>query len=202
VAKAGRSKMPKKSSKKPTSKSKKILFQIFAPEAKTVSIAGNFNGWDTNSLPMKRDKKGNWKITVDLLPGKYEYRFWVDGVWCDDPNAEGRVENPFGGQNCLRIVGPPSVEKRNSADEMDRSILRVLSGYDGLTPLELWYELGEDSTVREMATEAEISHRLEALEKKGFVERVTRTGADGESTHVIYREKTSDDVAGENPGGR
>ena len=54
---------------------------------------------------MKKDKKGIWKVSVPLEPGRYEYRFWVDGDWADDPNAQERVENPFGSQNCVRTVG-------------------------------------------------------------------------------------------------
>jgi hypothetical protein len=53
---------------------------------------------------MKRDKKGTWKASFLLPPGRYEYRFRVDGVWQDDPNAHEWVGNPFGSQNSLRIV--------------------------------------------------------------------------------------------------
>jgi len=35
-----------------------------------VSLAGNFNGRDVNSLPMKKDKKGTWKVNVSLSPGR------------------------------------------------------------------------------------------------------------------------------------
>jgi 1,4-alpha-glucan branching enzyme len=96
--------MPKKSSKQSKPKAKKVPFDLFSPEAQKVSLAAGFNGWDVTSLPMKGDAKGNWKINVDLQPGKYEYRFWVDGRWQDDPNAQERVNNPFGTQNCVRIV--------------------------------------------------------------------------------------------------
>jgi hypothetical protein len=53
---------------------------------------------------MKKANKGTWEAIVTLPPGRYEYRFWVDGVWHDDPNAHERVENPFGSQNCVRII--------------------------------------------------------------------------------------------------
>ena len=54
--------------------------------------------------------------------------------------------------------------KRKTLDQMDRTILRVLSSYEGLTPLELWYELGEDDTVKQKPTEEEVE--LELLKRK------------------------------------
>ena len=90
--------------KKSKSKTKKIEFKLYSPEAQRVALAGDFNNWDVDNLPMRRDHRGTWEASFTLPPGKYEYRFWVDGVWHDDPNAHERVENPFGSQNCLRIV--------------------------------------------------------------------------------------------------
>jgi 1,4-alpha-glucan branching enzyme len=82
----------------------KIHFEFFAPEAKVVSLAGNFNQWNTHASPMKKDKKGIWKATLSLEPGRYEYRFFADGNWENDPSCSCCVPNEFGGQNCVRIV--------------------------------------------------------------------------------------------------
>jgi len=97
-------KIPPIPSKKSKAKAKKTQFQLYAPEARRVALAGTFNEWDINTLPMKKDNKGGWGASVALPPRRCEYRFWVDGVWHDDPNALERVENPFGSQNCVRIV--------------------------------------------------------------------------------------------------
>jgi len=96
--------MPKKSSKQSKAKTKKVEFRLFAPEAQSVSLAGDFNGWNVNETPMGKDDKGNWKVAISLPLGKYEYRFWVDGIWHDDTHAQERVENPFGSHNCVRII--------------------------------------------------------------------------------------------------
>jgi 1,4-alpha-glucan branching enzyme len=96
--------MPKRSTKTTETMTQEVLFHLSAPEAQKVSLAGDFNGWDVNGLPMKKDKKGNWKISVNLDPGKHEYRFYADGNWQDDPKAEQRVVNPFGSLNCVRFV--------------------------------------------------------------------------------------------------
>jgi 1,4-alpha-glucan branching enzyme len=92
---------------KPSSKRQKIKkteFSLLAPSAQSVFIAGTFNQWDTSSYPMKKDKKGMWKISLPLEPGQYEYRFLVDGEWQNDPSCPDFVENPFGTSNCLKIV--------------------------------------------------------------------------------------------------
>jgi 1,4-alpha-glucan branching enzyme len=82
----------------------KTEFSLSAPQAKSVFLAGNFNQWNLSAHPLKQDKKGVWKISLPLGPGRYEYRFLVDGEWHNDPNCPSLVENPFGTLNCLRMV--------------------------------------------------------------------------------------------------
>ena len=82
----------------------KIKFEFSAPEAKEVFLAGNFNQWIPHANPMKKDKIGTWKATLALEPGKYEYRFVVDGNWENDPSCSSWVDNEFGGRNCVRVV--------------------------------------------------------------------------------------------------
>jgi 1,4-alpha-glucan branching enzyme len=83
---------------------KKIQFESRAPEAQEVCLVGDFNNWDSSANPMKKDKKGIWKTTLSLKPGRYEYRFLVDGNWENDPSCCDCVPNKFGSQNCVRIV--------------------------------------------------------------------------------------------------
>jgi 1,4-alpha-glucan branching enzyme len=84
---------------------KEIQFEFPAPDAKEVHLVGSFNNWDTGKTPMKKDKKGIWKKTLSLEAGKYEYRFFVDGQWENNPSCSSCIPNEFGTQNCLRIVG-------------------------------------------------------------------------------------------------
>jgi 1,4-alpha-glucan branching enzyme len=99
-----RRKVINKLSEKAKLKTKKVRFNLHAPEAERVFLAGDFNNWDVDNLLMKRANKGAWEASFALPLGRYEYRFWVDGAWHDDPNATERVENPFGSQNCVRII--------------------------------------------------------------------------------------------------
>ncbi len=81
-------------------KEKLVGFKLSSPKAKKVSVAGSFNNWDTTQLSAKKDVKGNWVVKVNLKPGRYEYKFFVDGCWMNDPAANG-VFNPFGTQNSV-----------------------------------------------------------------------------------------------------
>jgi 1,4-alpha-glucan branching enzyme len=85
-------------------KGKKVDFSFSAPQAKSAFIAGDFNNWNTVSHSMKKDKKGIWKVSLSLLPGAYQYRFFVDGEWQSDPTCADCVENPFGTFNCVKRV--------------------------------------------------------------------------------------------------
>jgi len=98
--------MTTKSKKKPkaTGKKSKTEFSLSAPQAQSVSIAGDFNQWNLSSHLLKMDDKGIWRISLALNPGQYEYRFFVDGEWQNDPNCFSSVENLFGPSNSLKIV--------------------------------------------------------------------------------------------------
>jgi 1,4-alpha-glucan branching enzyme len=50
---------------------------------------------------MKRDDDGHWKTTVALPPGRYQYKFIVDGEWIADPAAQKSVPNEHGSVNSV-----------------------------------------------------------------------------------------------------
>ncbi len=80
------------------------LFAFQAPTNRQVSLAGDFNNWDTRAAPMEKGLDGFWRLNVPLAPGRYEYRFYVDGVWQDDPSAQQRAANALGTENCVKLV--------------------------------------------------------------------------------------------------
>ena len=83
---------------------RKVQFEFLAPQAQEVQLAGDFNNWDASASLMKKDKKGIWTATISLKPGRYEYRFLVDGNWENDPSCSNCVPNEFGSENCVRFV--------------------------------------------------------------------------------------------------
>jgi 1,4-alpha-glucan branching enzyme len=82
-------------------RAKTAEFRLYAPQAKRVSLAGSFNNWDTRALTAKKDSRGNWAVKVNLKPGRYEYKFIVDGSWMNDPKCTSCVANSFGSHNCI-----------------------------------------------------------------------------------------------------
>ncbi len=87
--------------KKKTEDNKQVEFKISAPQAEKVLLTGEFNGWDHSSYLLKKYKGGTWKTNLRLKPGRYEYKFIVDGEWWDDPQCNIYVPNPFGTKNSV-----------------------------------------------------------------------------------------------------
>ena len=87
--------MSEKSSKK------RVYFTVQAPEANSVRVLGSFNDWSERDL--KPATKGIWRTWFSLPPGRYEYRFQVDGEWANDPEAP-KTQNPFGTENSVQVV--------------------------------------------------------------------------------------------------
>jgi hypothetical protein len=87
---------------KPTAiKTVNVIFALLEPEAKLVSLCGDFNGWASHATPMKRHGDGHWETTVALAPGRYQYKFVVDGEWIADPAAQKSVPNEHGSLNSV-----------------------------------------------------------------------------------------------------
>ncbi len=74
-----------------------IIFSINAPSAKEVYIVGDFNHWKINEASrLAKLDDGSWQKKFALTPGRYRYKFVVDGEWLlDSQNAE-KEQNPFG----------------------------------------------------------------------------------------------------------
>jgi 1,4-alpha-glucan branching enzyme len=94
--------MPRKNGRKTAAK-RRTYFKISAPEAANVQSAGTFNAWEPEARKLRMDDRGVRKTSMMLEPGVYEYRFVVDGGWSNDPES-ARVPNPYGCDNCIRVV--------------------------------------------------------------------------------------------------
>lgn len=88
-----------------------VRFELLAPDAKSVTLAGTFNGWsDSTTVFARGAEPGVWTVTVALAPGEYQYLFVVDGQrWIPDPAAHAQVEDEFGQRNSVLVVGPRGV---------------------------------------------------------------------------------------------
>ncbi len=74
-------------------------FVLENTQAKTVHLVGDFNQWSTNATQMVQ-KDGKWATTVRLAPGRYQYKFLVDGKeWVKHPSTQAEVTDGYGGYN-------------------------------------------------------------------------------------------------------
>lgn len=95
------------------SKSKKYRFS-YRPETgeKQVNLFGQFNSWNRQSLPMNdTNGDGILEVEIPLDPGRYEYKFFVDGREVFDPVNPDKVPNGMGDFNSLRIIEESAKDK-------------------------------------------------------------------------------------------
>ena len=88
------------------------------------------------------------------------------------------------------------MQTHNSLDKFDQNLLRILSVYDQLAPLQLWFEMGEDDAVKETVSEEEIRKRLESLAARGYVEKVVTQDSEAGSASPIYHARVGGDTDG------
>ncbi len=76
---------------------RETIFFINTPNAKDVFIAGEFNQWKIDGESrLSRLDNGTWEKKVALNPGKYRYKFVVDGEWIMDMKNSEKEPNPYG----------------------------------------------------------------------------------------------------------
>ena len=81
-----------------------VVLELDLPNASQVFVAGQFNEWSLTKTPLERGADGIWRATLQLKPGKYEYKFYVDGQWLEDPTNPDKVPDPYGGNNSVLTV--------------------------------------------------------------------------------------------------
>ena len=79
--------------KKKAPKAERVRFSIKTTEAKEVKLAGDFNNWNADAGKLKKSRGNVWIKDLLLKPGRYEYKFVVDGNWMSDPDNENKVWN-------------------------------------------------------------------------------------------------------------
>jgi len=92
--------------KKPVCKVTFKLTEDIVNSARKVNLAGDFNNWDTNSIPMKKLKGGEYFVSLDLPKGKeYQFKYLIDGSsWLNEKEADKHVPNEFQTENSVLIL--------------------------------------------------------------------------------------------------
>lgn len=74
-------------------------------DAEAVAIYGSFNNWIQTKNYCAREADG-WVCRLDLAPGKYAYKFLVDGVGLNDPTNSATERDGNGNINSVIIIKP------------------------------------------------------------------------------------------------
>ncbi|MDJ0785473.1 MAG: AAA family ATPase [Myxococcota bacterium] len=87
---------------------REVTVEFRGDEVGDVRIAGDFNGWIPDkgvASSLRQDERGRvWVKVMHLPPGTYQYRYVVDGEWCEDPENPNAVPAPVGGRNSVLVV--------------------------------------------------------------------------------------------------
>ncbi|NWF49721.1 MAG: alpha-glucosidase C-terminal domain-containing protein [Ignavibacteriaceae bacterium] len=94
-------------------RSQKYLFTYKPKEGeKEVNLFGQFNSWDRHNLPMKDiNGDGILEVEIPLDPGRYEYKFFIDGREVIDFDNPVKVPNGMGDFNSVRIIEEAAKDK-------------------------------------------------------------------------------------------
>jgi len=79
-----------------------VQFTFICPQAQHVTIAGDFNGWQSTFAMTRLDEK-RWRSRLQLAPGLYQFRYCADGQWFNDYAAFGLEHGPFGLNSVLKV---------------------------------------------------------------------------------------------------
>lgn len=95
----------------------KITFSLspeIAADATEGLLLGDFNNWlEEAGVKLKKQKDGSLKASINLEPGTYQYRYFLnDGRWVNDGNAGGyNFVGEFGVDNCVISVAAEEVKE-------------------------------------------------------------------------------------------
>lgn len=87
----------------------KVTFRLpknAAPDAKTVTIVGDFNNWNVSESKMQRLKSGDFKITLELPCNReYRFRYLIDSdKWENDWFADRYIPNEYGDDDSVVVI--------------------------------------------------------------------------------------------------
>ncbi len=112
--------------------------------AKKVTVTGDWVGWniDKGAALSDPDGDGTWSANVLIGPGKWLYKFVVDGKWLPDPNNPESVDDGFGGKNsvlvipdCPKPLGLISAKVDHKAGTLQAELKATMPGFDATKAL-------------------------------------------------------------------
>ncbi|GHV83286.1 hypothetical protein AGMMS50212_06260 [Spirochaetia bacterium] len=86
------------------SDSGKVLFSFRAESGDTVSVAGDFNGWDPFMYELKETQRGQFSFEIPLPAGTWHYVFFHNGKRVLDPANQKKAYAPDGATFNVALV--------------------------------------------------------------------------------------------------
>ena len=73
--------------------------------AHSISVVGDFNGWHKSVDPMRRAEDGRFGLELRLAPGRYLYKYVINGEWyISDPRCREFEHDGYGARNSVLVV--------------------------------------------------------------------------------------------------
>ena len=85
-----------------------IEFKFFRPQARSVRVMGDFNGWAQPGLALEPLGDGWWSASVCFNPGDYRFRYLADGIWYTDFASNGIELTKYGYNSLLVVPSTPA----------------------------------------------------------------------------------------------
>lgn len=74
-----------------------VEFRVYKPQARFISLVGDFNHWNPENDLLRRGEDGIWRLRKRLAPGEYRYKYVIDGRWEVDYFNEVSASDETGG---------------------------------------------------------------------------------------------------------
>lgn len=84
-------------------------------DAESVFLSGTFNSWSTSETAMTPCDSG-WTVSIKIEPGKYAYKYIIDGNWNRDPSNSLKEDDQNGDFNSV-IYCPDYVFRLKGREE-------------------------------------------------------------------------------------
>ena len=96
-----------------------------------VKLAGQFNDWFPETIEKQED--GTWSRTMKLAPGKYMYKFVVDGEWKVNDDLPSVVDEGGNRNNMLEVEEVDNDTGSGVSDSWEKVIIPETTGEDPIT---------------------------------------------------------------------
>lgn len=117
-----------------------VMFRVWAPQAQSVSVVGDFNDWNKTADFMKKAEEGVWELFVPGMPqlGLYKYCIetpWFEKILKSDPYAFYAEKRPDNASRVYDIDGyewndAEWIERRQQTD-WDREPVNIYELHAG-----------------------------------------------------------------------